>query len=105
MIRVLNLVALIIALILAAALYVAKNDVKHAQARLGQLRDEVASARAAVQLLENEEAYLEGPARLARLARTHLALVPVSSQIKQEPEVALSELQAEMAAMIVEPGQ
>ncbi|VAV97442.1 hypothetical protein MNBD_ALPHA06-94 [hydrothermal vent metagenome] len=105
MIRILNLVALGIALILAAALYVAKNDAKHAQARLVELRDEVASARAAVQLLENEEAYLEAPDRLARLARTHLDLVPVSSEIEQQPEMVIRDLQAEMAAMVVEAGQ
>lgn len=105
MIRVLNLVALTIALILAAALYVAKNDVKHAQVRLGQLRDEVASARAAVQLLENEEAYLESPDRLARLARAHLDMVPVSSEIEQQPDAVIRDLQAEMAAMITEPSR
>lgn len=95
MIRTLNAMALAVAFLLAAALYVVKNDVKYAQERLANLQMEVVQAREAVLLLEKEEAYLESPARLASLAQTHLGLVPMSQMAARDPSAALKQLQAE----------
>jgi hypothetical protein len=98
MIRTLNIMALLIAFVLAAALYVAKNDVKHAQSRLSALQTKITDTREAVQLLENEEAFLENPDRLARLAEAHLGAVPLRNAAEMTPEQALIELQDEIEA-------
>ncbi|MBL4595675.1 MAG: hypothetical protein JKX99_03750 [Robiginitomaculum sp.] len=96
MIRTLNWMALGIAIILAAALYVAKNDVKHAEVRLSTLQADIASAREAVLLLETEQAYLERPARLAHLAEARLGLVPVLASSLRGSADAYDELQNEL---------
>ncbi len=102
MIRALNLIALLVAFILAAALYVVKNEVKHAQSRLLNLQAQVSEAQNEVLLLEKEEAVLESPARLARLAEQHLGMVPMTEEAKRTPEQALREARAVSAPAIAE---
>lgn len=94
MIRALNIMALILALVLAGALYVAKNDAKHAQARLENLQTQIAQTRESVRQLENEQAALENPERLARLAQEHLGMVPVSDAAVRSADQAAAELQS-----------
>ncbi len=98
MIRALNLMALMIAFVLAGALYVAKNDVKHTQARLVNLQTQIAEAREAVQLLENEEAFLEAPGRLAELAETHLGVAPMTATARSNAQEVLVQLRTERPA-------
>ncbi|PHR60544.1 MAG: hypothetical protein COA47_07200 [Robiginitomaculum sp.] len=95
MIRALNLMALMIAFVLAGALYVAKNDVKHTQARLVNLQTQISEAREAVQLLENEEAFLEAPGRLANLAETHLSVAPMTATARSSVQEVLAQLRSE----------
>lgn len=94
MIRALNIIALILAFVLAGALYVAKDDAKHAQARLQSLQTQIAQTRETVRQLENEQAALENPERLARLAQEHLGMVPVSDAALRSADEAAKELKA-----------
>lgn len=92
MIRALNIIALILAFLLAGALYVAKNDAKHAQARLEHLQTQIVQTRESVRQLENEQAALENPERLARLAEQHLGMVPAKDSALRSPEQVAAEL-------------
>jgi len=102
MIRALNLMALVVAFVLSAALYVVKNDVKHAQARLINLQVQVSEAQEAMLLLEKEEAFLESPTRLARLAEVHLGMVPMVDAAKRSPGQVLSELKSSAPPLVSE---
>ncbi|MBL4616108.1 MAG: hypothetical protein JKY46_00290 [Robiginitomaculum sp.] len=79
MIKTLNVLAFTVTCLLAAALYVIKNDVEHSQDRLARLQIEVQETRKTILLLEKEQAYLESPARLSGLAQEHLGMVPMTN--------------------------
>lgn len=110
MIKTLNVLAVTVACLLAAALYVIKNDVKHSQARLLSLQIEVEETRKAVLLLEKEEAYLESPTRLSALAKTHLGMVPMTNVSAHKSEEVLVSLRVGVvpelipASLVESPG-
>lgn len=75
--KVVNIVALLIAVALAVALYKAKDEAGDARARIAALEGELSSEARAIQVLKAEIAYLEDPARLRTLADEKLGLKPV----------------------------
>lgn len=71
----------------AAWAYHVNYDTKTALGRVEGLRKEIASEREAVEVLRVESAYLNAPARLARLVQAHntsLGLEPLSPQAFDE---------------------
>ena len=64
---------------LTVGLYYVKTRAQTAQAEVRGLQAAIDEETAAIAVLRAEIAYLESPARLARLARTQLALAPVRS--------------------------
>jgi len=77
MIRVLNGVALLVAVTLAVALYIAKTEAKSSQERLELIQAQLAEERRQVNVLNVEIAHLEEPERLRALARRYLGLEPL----------------------------
>lgn len=77
MIRVLNGVALLVAVTLAVALYIAKTEAKSSQERLEMIQAQLAEERRQVNVLNVEIAHLEEPERLRALARRYLGLEPL----------------------------
>ena len=77
--RAFNVAALVLALGLAVGLYRAKTEAEAARARVAALEREVAAARAEVQTLAAERAYLENPARIEALAKQRLGLKPAGA--------------------------
>ncbi len=83
MMRLFNIGAAILALLLAIGLYRAKTEADTARARVRQLEIEVAAAQAELKILSAEVAVLESPERVEKLAREKLDLKPATpSQVK-----------------------
>ncbi len=95
MIRVLYLLAIVVSVILAFALYVAKTEAQSVQQRIVRMERGIVGERAQIALLENELAYLERPERLAELAKVHLQLRPLAP----EQEVSFAALHDQFAAI------
>ncbi|MBL1431630.1 MAG: hypothetical protein COA60_009035 [Robiginitomaculum sp.] len=98
MIKTLNVLAFTVTCLLAGALYIIKNDVEHSQDRLTRLQVEVFETRKAILLLEKEQAYLESPARLARLAQAQLGMVPMTNLSAHRSAEVLSSLTEDVVA-------
>ncbi|WP_300555807.1 hypothetical protein [Maricaulis sp.] len=77
MIRTLNVIALVVAVALAAALYIAKTEAKSAQERLETIQAQLAEERRQINVLNVEIAHLEEPERLRQLARQYLGFEPL----------------------------
>lgn len=77
MIRTLNVIALVVAVALAAALYIAKTEAKSAQERLETIQAQLAEERRQINVLNVEIAHLEEPDRLRQLARQYLGFEPL----------------------------
>ncbi len=77
MIRLLNGIALLVAITLAVALYIAKTEAKSSQERLELIQAQLAEERRQVNVLNVEIAHLEEPERLRALARRYLGLEPL----------------------------
>ena len=88
MIRVLNGVALLVAVTLAVALYIAKTEAKSSQERLEMIQAQLAEERRQVNVLNVEIAHLEEPERLRALARRYLGLEPLDPS----REIAVNDL-------------
>ena len=69
MIRLLNGIALLVAITLAVALYIAKTEAKSSQERLELIQAQLAEERRQVNVLNVEIAHLEEPERLRALAK------------------------------------
>lgn len=77
MIRLLNLIAFIVAAALAVALYLAKTEAQGAQERLADLQAQLAEERRQINVLNVEVAHLEDPERMRALARRYLGYEPL----------------------------
>jgi cell division protein FtsL len=77
MIRALNVLALIVAAVLAVALYVAKTEAQGSQQRLAEIQAELAEERRQINVINVEIAHLEDPERLRTLARRYLGFEPL----------------------------
>ena len=75
-IRALNTIGLVAAMVLAVALYRAKTDAHEARQRLDQLAVMIEDERRAASVLRAEIAFLERPERLRALAARYLGLEP-----------------------------
>jgi cell division protein FtsL len=88
MIRTFNAIALVVAVALAGALYVAKTEAKNSQERLEDIQSQLVEERRQINVLNVEIAHLEDPERLRALARRYLGFEPLDPS----HEVALSDL-------------
>ena len=88
MIRTFNAIALVVAIALAGALYVAKTEAKNSQERLEGIQSQLVEERRQINVLNVEIAHLEDPERLRLLARRYLGFEPLDPA----HEVALSDL-------------
>lgn len=88
MIRTFNAIALVVAVALAGALYVAKTEAKNSQERLEDIQSQLVEERRQINVLNVEIAHLEDPERLRTLARRYLGFEPLDPS----REVALSDL-------------
>jgi len=95
MIRTFNAIALVVAVALAGALYVAKTEAKNSQERLEDIQSQLVEERRQINVLNVEIAHLEDPERLRLLARRYLGFEPLDTS----REVALSDL-----PLLAEPG-
>jgi cell division protein FtsL len=77
MIRLINLIAFIVAAALAVALYLAKTEAQGAQERLAELQAQLAEERRQINVLNVEVAHLEDPERMRALARRYLGYEPL----------------------------
>jgi len=95
MIRLLNLIAFIVAAALAVALYLAKTEAQGAQERLAELQAQLAEERRQINVLNVEVAHLEDPERMRALARRYLGYEPLDParqiEFAQLPMVAQPE--------------
>lgn len=71
-----NGLAALTALLLAVALYRAKSEADAVRARVVMLEAQIAHTRAEAKVLAAEAAMLDSPARIERLAKRHLNMVP-----------------------------
>jgi cell division protein FtsL len=76
LIRVLQVAAAIIVVVLVVGLYKAKSDASKAEAHVRQLHRAIADTEAANRALNAEIAHLESPARVQELAQEHLNVTP-----------------------------
>jgi len=88
MIRFVEIVGVLVAAVLVAALYVAKSGTASDQEKLAQLQAELARERGRISALDAEIAHQEDPENLRRLARAYLGFEPV----RHDQELAFSEL-------------
>lgn len=88
MIRALNVLAFIVASVLAIALYIAKTEAQEARQRLVEIRADLAEERRQINVLNVDVAHLEDPDRLRALARQYLGFEPLDPR----REVAMSDL-------------
>ena len=88
MIRIVEIVGVLVAAVLLAALYVAKSGTANDQEKLAQLQAELARERGRISALDAEISHQEEPENLRRLARAYLGFEPV----RPEQELAFSEL-------------
>ena len=88
MIRIVEIVGVLVAAVLVAALYVAKSGTASDQEKLAELQAELARERGRISALEAEIAHQEDPENLRRLARAYLGFEPV----RHDQEMAFSEL-------------
>ncbi|WP_339739551.1 hypothetical protein [uncultured Maricaulis sp.] len=95
MIRTFNAIALVVAVALAGALYVAKTEAKNSQERLEDIQSQLVEERRQINVLNVEIAHLEDPERLRALARRYLGFEPLDPS----REVALGDL-----PLLAEPG-
>tara|TARA_R110002073_G_scaffold29905_8_gene93895 strand:+ start:3685 stop:4056 length:372 start_codon:yes stop_codon:yes gene_type:complete len=77
MIRALNVLAFIVASVLAVALYIAKTEAQGSQERLVEIQAQLAEERRQINVLNVEIAHLEDPERLRALARRYLGFEPL----------------------------
>jgi hypothetical protein len=101
MIRLVNLVAGLVALVLLAALYVAKTGTASDQQRLAELQADLARERGRISALEAEIALQEDHENLRRLARIYLGFEPV----RHDQEIIFSELPRVAPSVPGEPVQ
>lgn len=71
-----NSAAVVLALLLAVALYRAKSEADAVRARVDMLEAKIAHTRVETKVLAAEGAVLDSPARIERLAKRHLNMVP-----------------------------
>ena len=88
MIRLVEILAAIVAASLLCALYFAKSSTGEDQQSLARLEAELARERGRISSLEAEIAHQEHPDNLRRLAREHLGFEPV----RGDQEIAFSDL-------------
>ena len=74
----LGLASLALALLAACGLYLLKDQVQREERELQRVESALAAERGALSRLRAEWALLNRPARIARLARAHLALQPAA---------------------------
>ena len=77
MIRLINVIAFLVAVALAVALYIAKTEAQGSQERLAELQAQLAEERRQINVLNVEIAHLEDPERLRALARRYLGFEPL----------------------------
>lgn len=88
-IRALNTIGLVAAMVLAVALYRAKSDAHEARERLDQLTILIEEERKASGVLRAEIAFLERPERLRALAARYLGLEPTDPSREMSLEQTL----------------
>lgn len=88
MIKALNVLGFIVALVLAVALYIAKTEAQEARERLVEIRSELAEERRQINVLNVDIAHLEDPDRMRALARQYLGFEPLDPM----REVSMSDL-------------
>ena len=76
LIRGLQIVAAILAVVLVVGLYKAKSDASRAEAHVRQLHQTIAETEASNRALNAEIAHLESPAHVEQLAQEHLNVAP-----------------------------
>lgn len=74
--RALGVIALVLSVIVACAMYALKDQVQRLEGELHRARAAIGAERTALGRLRTEWALLSQPGRLERLARNHLGLVP-----------------------------
>ena len=88
MIRVFEIIAGLVALGLAAALFISKSGTAAEEQRLAALQAELARERGRISALRAEVAHQEDHENLTRLARLYLGFEPIDP----DQEIAFSEL-------------
>ncbi len=89
LIRLLQIAAAIIVVVLVVGLYKAKSDASKAEAHVRQLPREIDDTEAANRALNAEIAHLESPAHVQELAQRRLAVTP-GGQSAALPENSLA---------------
>lgn len=74
--RLFHLLGGVLALVLVVALYRAKTESREARARVEALQQEIARLRTENRTLAAEEALLDDPARIERIAQARLGVAP-----------------------------
>lgn len=117
MIRALNALAIMVAAVLAVALYIAKTEAQGSQERLAEIQAQLAEERRQINVLNVEIAHLEDPERLRVLARRYLGFEPLDPSREVDmadvpllietdrPRSASSELYASETARLAVPVQ
>ena len=77
--RTLTVVAIVLTGLMSYGLYNMKYEVRRLEAELSVLQQKIAADRDGLQVLRAEWAYLNRPARLQKLAASHLDLSPIKA--------------------------
>lgn len=89
MMKFFNLAAFVLAVALAIGLYRMKTEADAARARVIELEQQVATAKAELKTLAAEVAVLESPARVEAMAKQRLGLTPATpAQMRDRAEIA-----------------
>jgi|CXWL01.1.fsa_nt_gi cell division protein FtsL len=99
--RGLHVAAAILVAVLAIGLYKAKTDASQTEARVNELRIEIADAEADMRALRAEIARAESPANVAALAQSHLGL-DAAAQSEGLPEAAIDNRLPDARARAIE---
>lgn len=79
LIRIVQIIAAVLIVILAVGLYRAKSDAARTQAHVRELQDEIEEREAVLRELRAEIAERESPANVERLAQDRLGVAPGSA--------------------------
>lgn len=75
--RVVNVVALLLAMLMALGVYWAKTSAGRERAAIDEVQRQIVTEERRTRLLQAEIAYLERPDRIGSLASNHLAMAPI----------------------------
>jgi cell division protein FtsL len=84
--RLVDLLAFAVLVVLILGVYLAKTIAGRERAEIATAERQIAAEKAAIRMLQAEDAHLEEPARIQRLSETYLGMGPVPEKRRIDPD-------------------